>query len=261
MVFPPHGAGEGCGDSTAGMGTARPAKPPLLLARVPPCRHLQHFPSFLLTPRPSAKGGFSASFQQDHSVPTDDSAPPSKASCFTPTPVLLWIFLVRHLCSLPLPIPIYSQTFAVGFFLIKLRSRVPVWWLCLYIALCLWHATLSQSFVAHGTGVMWPGYCCSLWLCPFSPSPQLYLVIGRCCPFTLRVEAARSTKYKERKLFSTKLPAVWKTKEAYLLLHITLSILDASSYQTQPRELVWVFYRAPQRMCNQCVTKQSDQWW
>lgn len=115
----------GMGTAHPGMGTAHPAKPPLLLARVLPCRHLQHFPSFLLTPRPSAEGGFAASFQQDHSVPTDDSAPPSKASCFTPTPVLLRIFLVRHLCSLPLLIPMYSQTFAVGFFLIKLRSHGP----------------------------------------------------------------------------------------------------------------------------------------
>lgn len=104
------------GTARPGMRTARPAKPPLLLARGLHCRHLQHFPSFLLTPRPSAKGGFAASFQQDHSVPTDDSAPPSKASCSTPTSVLLQIFLVRHLCSLPLLIPIYSQTFTVGFF-------------------------------------------------------------------------------------------------------------------------------------------------
>lgn len=75
----PMGLVRTMGTARPGMGTARPAKPPLLLARGLHCRYLQHFPSFLLTPQPSAMGGFAAFFQQDHSVPTDDSAPPFKS--------------------------------------------------------------------------------------------------------------------------------------------------------------------------------------
>lgn len=56
--------------------------------------------------------------------------PPSKTSCFTPTPVLLRIFLVRHLRSLPIRCPMYNQTFSVGFFFLyiyiyKWRRHLP----------------------------------------------------------------------------------------------------------------------------------------
>lgn len=43
--------------------------------------------------------------------------PPSKTSCSTPTSVLLQIFLVRHLHSLPSCQPMYNQTFSSGFLL------------------------------------------------------------------------------------------------------------------------------------------------
>lgn len=86
--------------------------------------------------------------------------PPSKTSCFTPTPVLLRIFLVRHLRSLPIRCPMYNQTFSVGFFFLYIyiyinggdishrRRTRPCDGSCLYIARRLWHATFSQSFVA-----------------------------------------------------------------------------------------------------------------
>lgn len=244
----PCGVISGTAGSAEGAGGQhiQPSRP-FFLAGGLRCGHLQRSSGFLLTHRPSATGGFgagSASFQQDHSVLTDNSAfppPPSKTSCFTPTPVLLRIFLVRHLRSLPIRCPMYNQTFSVGFFFLYIyiyinggdishrRRTRPCDGSCLYIARRLWHATFSQSFVARWTGVMWPDCFCSLWLCPLSLSPQFYLVIGRCCPFTLYVGAARSTKYTERKLFSTKLPAVWKTKEASLLLQISLAIVDANS--------------------------------
>lgn len=123
----------GTAGSVAGAGGqhAQPSHS-ILLAGGLHCRHLQHFPGFLLTRRPSAKGGFSAgsaSFQQDHSVLTDNSArPPSKPGCFTPTSVLLRIFLVRHMRSLPICHPVYNQTFSAVFFnyyYFKLRRQLP----------------------------------------------------------------------------------------------------------------------------------------
>lgn len=67
------------GSAAGGGGQHAQPSRPFLLAGGLHCRHLQRFPGFLLAHRPSAKGGFSAgsaSFQQDHSVLTDNSPPP-----------------------------------------------------------------------------------------------------------------------------------------------------------------------------------------
>ena len=78
-VLPPRGAGEDRGVCGRGWGSS--PSHPCLLAGGLHRRHLQRFLGFLLTHGPSAKGAFSAgsaSFQRDHSVLTDNSAPPFK---------------------------------------------------------------------------------------------------------------------------------------------------------------------------------------
>lgn len=112
----------GCGRGW--MGTARPAKPPLPLGwgdsiadtcSVSPASysladHLQREAS-----APAPPGFNRITLYLEITLPP---LPPSKTGCFTPTSVLLRIFLVRHLRSLPIRHPVYNQTFSVGFFYI-----------------------------------------------------------------------------------------------------------------------------------------------
>lgn len=154
------GAGRVC---RRGWGTARPAKPPLLLGRGTPLRTPAAFLRLPTHSQTICKGRLRRRLclVSTRSLCTYRYLclpPPSKTSCFTPTSVLLRIFLVRHLRSLPIRRPMYNQTFGVGFFFFLIyinggdishrRRTRPCDGSCLYIARRLWHATFSQSFVA-----------------------------------------------------------------------------------------------------------------